>query len=146
MKSKELKTYNLPKDDMVVAQIDAKPNSLFIFVILIGVLSFMFKLPVAYGVTMIIVSLCAIAYMPRVVLMEFYQDYLVLYNRADKSNCVLIYYDEVSSWYYSWSANRDYLYIELENGNVEKIEAFSKTIFESTMNRFMRDKRRKNVK
>jgi len=146
MKSKELKTYNLPKDDMVVAQIDAKPNSLFIFVILIGVLSFMFKLPVAYGVTMIIVSLCAIAYMPRVVLMEFYQDYLVLYNRADKNNCVLIYYDEVSSWYYSWSANRDYLYIELENGNVEKIEAFSKTIFESTMNRFMRDKRRKNVK
>lgn len=146
MKSKELKTYNLPKDDMVVAQIDAKPNSLFIFVILIGVLSFMFKLPIAYGVTMIIVSLCAIAYMPRVVLMEFYQDYLVLYNRADKNNCVLIYYDEVSSWYYSWSANRDYLYIELENGNVEKIEAFSKTIFESTMNRFMRDKRRKNVK
>lgn len=146
MKSKELKTYNLPKDDMVVAQIDAKPNSLFIFVILIGVLSFVFKLPVAYGVTMIIVSLCAIAYMPRVVLMEFYQDYLVLYNRADKNNCVLIYYDEVSSWYYSWSANRDYLYIELENGNVEKIEAFSKTIFESTMNRFMRDKRRKNVK
>ena len=109
-------------------------------------LSFMFKLPIAYGVTMIIVSLCAIAYMPRVVLMEFYQDYLVLYNRADKNNCVLIYYDEVSSWYYSWSANRDYLYIELENGNVEKIEAFSKTIFESTMNRFMRDKRRKNVK
>ena len=146
MKSKELKTYNLPKDDMVVAQIDAKPNSLFFFVILIGVLSFMFKLPIAYGVTMIIVSLCAIAYMPRVVLMEFYQDYLVLYNRADKNNCVLIYYDEVSSWYYSWSANRDYLYIELENSNVEKIEAFSKTIFESTMNRFMRDKRRKNVK
>lgn len=146
MKSKELKTYNLPKDDMIVAQIDAKPNALFVFVILIGVLSFVFRLPVAYGVSMIIISICAIAYMPRVVLMEFYQDYLVIYNRADKNSCVLIYYNEVSSWYYSWSANRDYLYIELENGNVEKIEAFSKTIFESTMNRFLRDKRRKSNK
>ncbi|MBR4421358.1 MAG: hypothetical protein IKS69_02380, partial [Erysipelotrichaceae bacterium] len=78
-------------------------------------------------------------------LMEFFQDYLVIYNKADKNSCVLIYYDEISSWYYTWSANRDYLYIELENGTVEKIEAFSKTLFETDMNRFVRTKK-KSVK
>ena len=146
MRSKELKTYNLPKDDPVIAQIDAKPNTLFFLAIMMGLLSFIFKLPTAYGVMIILVALGAIIYMPRVILMEFYQEYLVLHNRADKNNCVLIYYDEISSWYYSWSASRDYLYIELENGTTEKIEAFSKTIFESNMNRFLRDKHRKNVK
>ena len=65
-----------------------------------------------------------------------------MFNKADKSSCVLIYYDEISSWYYTWSANRDYLYIELENGSTEKIEAFSKTVFEANMNRFVRGKKK----
>lgn len=146
MRSKELKTYNLPKDELVIAQIDAKPNMLFFLAILMGILSIVMKYPVVFGAMIILVSICAIIYMPRALLMEFYQEYLVLYNRADKNNCVLIYYDEISSWYYSWSASRDYLCIELENGTTEKIEAFSKTIFESNMNRFLKDKHRKNVK
>ena len=33
MKSKELKTYNLPEDNQVIASIDAKPNVLFFILI-----------------------------------------------------------------------------------------------------------------
>jgi hypothetical protein len=83
--------------------------------------------------------------MPKVILMEFYSDYLVMYNKADKDNCVLIYYDEIASWHYVWGANRDYLCIELSDGSEEIIEAFSKSLFEGNMNRFLKDKHRKNA-
>ena len=144
MKSKELKTYNLPVDNPLIAQIDAKPNFLFVILICLALASFVVDIPNIYGVITLTFSLIALIYMPRVVLMEFYNEYLIMYNTADKDNCVLIYYDEITSWYYSWGANRDYLCIELVNGNEERIEAFSKTLFESNMNRFVKDKRRKN--
>ena len=82
--------------------------------------------------------------MPRVVLMEFYYNYMVLYNKANKSNCVLIYYDEVISWSYMRGANRDFLVVELMDGSEELIEGFSKTLFVSNMNRFLKDKYKKS--
>ena len=71
---------------------------------------------------------------------------MILYNRADKDVCTLVYYDEVSSWNYARGTRRDYLYIELENGRIEKTEGFSRSLFESQMNRFLKDKSRKNSK
>ena len=146
MKSKELKTYNLPADEPVLGQIDAKPNLLFLCFIFLGLLSFLFKIPALYGLTMIAVAIIAMAYMPRVLLIEFYSAYLVLYNKADRDNCFLIYYDDVTCWYYSWSPAHDYLYIELQDGSIEKIEAFSKPLFEGHMNRFLKEKHKKNVR
>ena len=142
MKSKELKTHNLPVDIFPISKIDAKPDVLFILLILLGLFSFTLHITSFYGITIILTSLCVLLFMPKVRLMEFFQEYLVMYNKADKNSCVLIYYDEIASWYYTWSANRDYLYIELENGSVEKIEAFSKTLFEANMNRFVREKKK----
>lgn len=144
MKSKELKTYNLPEDNTVIAQIDAKPTSVFVLLILIALFTFLLDISNVYGVILLCVSIVCLIYLPRVLLMEFYQDYLVLYNKADKNSCVLIYYEDVVSWSYSRGANRDYLFIELSDGSQEKIEAFSRSVFESNMNRFMKDKKRKN--
>lgn len=144
MKSKELKTYNLPNETAVLSEINAKPTALFIILIVLGIVSLVIKLSAIYGVAMIIVGSVCICFMPRVTLMEFYYDYLVMYNRADKSSCAIIYYDEVVSWYYSWGATKDFLVIELENGNNEKIEAFSKTIFEAYMSRYLKQKHKKN--
>ncbi|MBQ6560510.1 MAG: hypothetical protein IJL85_06745 [Erysipelotrichaceae bacterium] len=142
MKSKELKTHNLPVDVFPISKIDAKPDWLFIVFIMLGIFSFTFDVSPFYGATLVLTSLCVLLFMPKVHLMEFFQEYLVMFNKADKNSCVLIYYDEISSWYYTWSANRDYLYIELENGTTEKIEAFSKTLFEANMNRFARGKKK----
>ena len=118
---------------------------LFFILIMAGLFSFLLKIPSAYGIILILFSFCGLTYMPRVVLMEFYQDYMVAYNRADKSNCVLIYYEDVFSWHYHRGTQHDYLYIELEDGRSERIEGFSRTIFESNMNRFLKDKNRKNL-
>lgn len=142
MKSKELKAYNLPGEDLLISRIDAKPNLIFTLFIILGILSFFFNISFFYGAALILLSINAMIFMPKVTLIEFFQDYFVIYNKADKNRCVMIYYDEVSSWYYSWSTNRDYLYIELEDGSIERIEAFSKTLFESNMNRFLKDKKK----
>ncbi len=145
MKSKELKTHNIPVDTPVISQIDAKPTWAFVVLIAIGFISFLSDIPKIYGSVTITFALIALIYMPRVLLMEFYYDYFVIYNKADKDNCVLIYYDEVDYWFYSWGANHDYLYIVLSDGKQERLEAFSKTLFESNMNRFMKEKRKKNI-
>ncbi len=144
MKSKELKTYNLPKDDLLISSIDAKPGFLFLLLTIFGILLLFFESFRLYGVSILVITLITYLYLPKVTLMEFFQDYLVLYNRADNNTCVLVYYDEVVSWNYTWSANRDYLNIELQNSQKERIEAFSKTIFESNMNRFLKEKKKKN--
>ncbi len=146
MKSKVLKTYNLPTDAIMIGSINAKPTFLFAIIIVAGLFLLGTNIPMAYSLSLTMLSMVALIYLPKVVMMEFYSDYMVLYNRADKDTCYLIYYDEVSSWYYSWSPNRDYLFIELQNGAIEKIEAFSKPIFETQMNRFMRDKRKRTAK
>jgi len=144
MKSKELKTYNLPKDDLLISSIDAKPSFLFLLLTIFGILLLFFESFRLYGASILVITLITYLYLPKVTLMEFFQDYLVLYNRADNNTCVLVYYDEVVSWNYTWSANRDYLNIELQNSQKERIEAFSKTIFESNMNRFLKEKKKKN--
>ncbi|MBQ2505611.1 MAG: hypothetical protein II526_04520 [Erysipelotrichaceae bacterium] len=54
MKSKELKTYNLPEDNQVIASIDAKPNVLFFILIMAGLFSFLLKIPSAYGIILIL--------------------------------------------------------------------------------------------
>ena len=108
MKSKELKTYNLPKDDLLISSIDAKPGFLFLLLSIFGILLLFFESFRLYGVSILVITLITYLYLPKVTLMEFFQDYLVLYNRADNNTCVLVYYDEVVSWNYTWSANRDY--------------------------------------
>lgn len=143
MRSKELKTYNLPMDNPIIAQIDAKPVFIFYLIILFGMVLYIYDRSNPYGLFLSLLAIVSLMYTPRVLLMEFYSDYLVLYNKADKSNCVLIYYDEVASWNYVRGANRDFLIIEMEDGSEEIIEGFSRQIFESNMNRFMRDKRKK---
>jgi len=143
MKSKELKVHNLPAEDVLLSQIDAKPVYLFYFLILLGFLTLIFKIPILFGATCILASITMMLVTPKVILIQFFQDYLVIFNKADRNTCVLIYYDEISSWYYTWGANHDYLYIELENGQMEKIEGFSKTLFESQMNRFLKEKHKK---
>lgn len=143
MKSKQLMIYNLPTNNKMLAEIDAKPKFLFFVIMVLGVASFLLDISRLYGAMMIIFCLFAMSFMPRVALMEFYSDYLVMYNKADKNTCELIYYDDVVCWHYHWNPSRDYLVIELIDGSEERVEAFSKAIFEYQMNHFLKGKHKK---
>ena len=74
MKSKVLKTYNLPPDAVLIGSIDAKPTFLFAIIFVIGLFLLTMDIPSAYSVSMILLSLVAIVYLPKVVMMEFYHD------------------------------------------------------------------------
>lgn len=140
MKSKELKTYNLPNEIAPLSAINAKPSLLFLLLIVVGIVAIILKIQIIYCVSMIVIGVVCLLFMPKITLIEFYNDYFVMYNRADKTKCVLIYNNEVKSWYYSWSTKKDELVVELEDGTIEKIEGFSKSIFETYMNRYLKDK------
>lgn len=143
MKSKELKVYNLPSNFTSSLVIDAKPHLFLICAIVFGIMLCFYPPSLPYGVFLICVNACFLLFMPRTIMIEYYDAYMVLHNKANKSDCVLIYYDDVTSWYYSWSGYVDYLYIELEDGTVEKIEAFSRKKFERSMNIYLKDKKKK---
>ena len=146
MKSKELKVYNLPLNFKPIILIDAKPHVWLLAFALLGVILCINKSTLSYGIYTIVLSITFLLFMPRLVMLEFYDDYMVMHNKANKSECVMIYYEDIVSWYYSRNPNKDYLFIELEDGRVEKIEAFSKQSYESAMNRFVKDKKRKSHK
>ena len=59
MKSKELKTHNLPAEVPPISTIDARPDWLFILLMLIGFFSFTWDLSPFYGATLILTSLSA---------------------------------------------------------------------------------------
>ena len=83
MKSKELKVYNLPNENTMISEIYAKPTWLFILLVFVGIGSLVAKMNPIYGITLILVGIIAIIAMPRVTQIEFYNDYLVLYNRVN---------------------------------------------------------------
>lgn len=143
MKSKQLKSYNIPTNDAFIDVIDAKPAGLLIMVILFGTLLIVTGMSRVFGFSLILFAFFCLVFLPQDILIYFFREYLILYNKADRSQCSLIYYDEVSSWYYSWTAAKDYLYIELIDGSVQKIEAFSRGTFEFKMKRFMKEKQKK---
>lgn len=144
MKSKELKAYNIPSDYPIEAEINAKPTALLLLLVVFGIISLAFDIPESYSMALITIGVICLIVAPKVTLIEFYNKYMVVYNKADRNTCVIIYYNEVASWYYSRSARRDVLVIELEDGSIERVNAFSKTIFENRMSRYLKDKYRRS--
>ncbi len=142
MDSKELKKYNLPEDRLLLAAIDAKPSVVLFMVFMVGMILMVAR---RYGVGIIMSLLAITAYvaLPSRILIEFYQNYLVLYNHANKNDCEMIYYDEVVKWRYVYGVSYDYVEIVLIDDSTHTIDAFSRSRFEGFLNRFLRDKKDK---
>ncbi len=142
MNSKELKRYNLPEDRFLLAVIDAKPSFILFLIFIIGLVLVVAR---QYSVGIVVTLLAAISYitLPSRVLIEFYQNYLVLYNHANKNDCEMIYYDEVVKWRYVYGINYDYVELILVDDSTHTIDAFSRTLFEGLLNKYLKDKKDK---
>jgi len=143
MRSKELKVYNLPVEEKQPFFIDSKPYLFIIFVVLFGIAFLFSTTTMPLGFLLTGVGLFCLLFFPRMIMIEFYDSYLILHNKADKTTCVLIYYEDIVSWYYKKGNYADYLYIELVDGTTERLEAFSKVSFEAAMNSYLKDKHKK---
>ena len=67
--------------------------------------------------------------------------YIVLYNKARKDECNIIYYDDIKSWEYKSKVSMDELVIVLQDDSIQKMNAFSKTEFEKKLNKYIKDKK-----
>ena len=142
MNSKELKRYNLPEDRYLLAAVDAKPSFILFLIFIIGLVLVVIR---QYSVGIVVTLLATISYvaLPSRVLMEFYQNYLVLYNHANKNDCEMIYYDEVVKWRYVYGINYDYVELILVDDSTHAIDAFSRSLFEGYLNKYLKDKKDK---
>lgn len=142
MNSKELKRYNLPEDRYLLAVVDAKPSFILFLIFIIGLVLVVVR---QYSVGIVVTLLATISYvaLPSRVLMEFYQNYLVLYNHANKNDCEMIYYDEVVKWRYVYGINYDYVELILVDDSTHAIDAFSRSLFEGYLNKYLKDKKDK---
>ena len=135
MRSKEIRVRNLPKDDVPFYVSNVKPTS-FLMIAMVAGISFLWirSYLQVIGVMVIMVSLFSLLMLPDCKLSEIHQDYIVLYNRHDKSECFIIYYEDMVSWHYEWNPSYDQLVISLVDGSVEKQEVYAKYRIEKWLN------------
>ncbi len=143
MKSKALKTDNLPENREVTYRINAKPFITLGLLLAAGTALAFYPGYVYVGVTMVAISIFALAFLPSRVLLEFSDDYVVVYHRVNQQECELIYYDEIVSYQYVRKAHNDYLIFELENGETIRVSCFGKARIETILSQYAKDKKKK---
>lgn len=142
MKTKEIKRYNLPNERIVLSRIDAKPYELIILVILVAVFV-AYRSQWLYGSFFALLSIIILIVLPSRLLIEFTNDYLIIYNKGNSADCYIVYYEDIVSWKYIGGFKEDELIINLVDGTSLELEAFSKIRFEREMNRFLKEKKEK---
>ena len=143
MKSKELKTYNLPAGRVIDSSINAKPYHVFGIILVAGLVVMFIPKASIYGVALWMLASMFLLFLPPRVLIEFSEEYFVLYNKANRNDCILIYYEDVVSWRYDRGVLVDEVVFELTDGSSAVIEAFSKPYFEARINPYMKEKKEK---
>ena len=127
MKSKVLKIRNLPEEMQVLNEVKVKPiGSLLVLMLVSGVFIISGSTIAIMGVVLLAISSYALLVMPDRILMQFTDEYLVLYNRKNRDKCMLIYWDEILLWQYQKHNNEDQLWLQLTDGQTETIECFNR--------------------
>ena len=146
MKSKSIKSYNLPNDREISVTIDAKPYALMVILTIIGFTLTLFSAGMFPGIIVIILGCFAIIFLPRRILLEFCDEYVVVYNKANHYDCFVIYYDEIVSWTYVKKVSYDELTFELIEGVTETVECFGPWRTERILNIYAPNKNKKKRK
>lgn len=140
MKSKELKNYNLPDNRTYNDVLDAKPVPFLLIVMGVGFVLLINKL-VIFGCALFFLGAACLIFLPNRKLIEFYDDCMIIYNKARKDECCIVYYDDVKSWEYRMSVSDDELVLILADDSIQKVDGYSKTEFEKQLDKYMKDKK-----
>jgi len=150
MKSQVLKVRNLPASETPPRIVHVKPVLAMALLGLLGICFLFFQPMAGIGAILVIVSVFSILLMPDRVLIQFFPDYLVLYNHRDMDTCTMIYWDEIVNWQYEYHPSMDRLTIHLVNGSSESIELYGKRAIQRSMDQYaagkeIRSARRKDI-
>ena len=99
---------------------------------------------IGISLPLIILTLFAILGMPDRILVQFADDYLVMYNRSDKNECTIVYWDEIVSWHYEYHHACDKLVVSLVDGSTESVDMYSKRSIAKQMAQYASGKEKKN--
>lgn len=128
MKSQVIKTRNIPGDVLKNAYaVRVKPWALLLVTLFAGVAILIVKsYMIGLALPLVILTLFAILVMPDRILVQFSPEYMILYNRKDREECTLVYWDEVVSWAYEYHGACDCLAVILTDGRTEMVEMYSR--------------------
>lgn len=142
MRSQYIKIRNVPEEIRKKSPaVHVKPwGVLYASMIVNSVLLIVRSYMISVALPLIILTLFAIIIMPDRILVQFTDKYLLLYNRPDRSECTLIYWDEIVSWKYEYHSSADLLVLSLVDGNSETVEMYSKRSIRKAMRQYAKDK------
>lgn len=147
MRSKTIKIINIPEYPYIIRTVSVKPIALMFTVIGIGV-SFLFINTdfAMFGLVFIIIAIFSIMFLPDAKIVEYTDEYIILYNTKEKDECKLVYWDEILGWQYKWHTDKDELNIELIDHSIEKVDIYSKSTVFPYFKKYASGKERKNDK
>ena len=141
MRSKVLKTRNVPKNVAVIKRVTLKPIFLLSIPIVISAAILVFTSITILGISLLGLTSFFFFILPNHVLIEFTEEFLVLYNRKSKDECTLIYWDEIMNYeYQSNTTGADILSITLIDNTVYTSECFSRNSIILLFNQFAPNK------
>lgn len=145
MKSQVIKTRNIPEDVVKNAySVRVKPWMLLVVTLVVSMVMLILKsYMIGIALPLIVLTLFAILVMPDRVLVQFAPDYLVLYNRKDRDECTIVYWDEIVSWTYEYHGACDLLALTLVDGSTETVEMYSRRSIRKYMKQYAKDKEKK---
>ena len=143
MKSRKLKVRNLPempKQNMI----NLKPTVILIIMLFIGIAATVLKLYLtAVGLVIIAISIFCIIVMPDRTLAAWNRDNLVLFNNHDRSECMMISWEDIVSWHYERHRGADLLVLSLTDGSSTSQEMYSSLRIRRVMEQYAPGKEKK---
>lgn len=128
MKSQYIKTRNIPETVRKNAYtVRVKPWWLLIILFVVGIVLVAARsYTIGIALPIMILTLFCLLGMPDRILVQFMPEYVLLYNRQNRDECAMIYYDEVVSWQYEYHGSCDLLVFTLTDGTTESVDMYGR--------------------
>lgn len=143
MKSKSLKSYHLPAVREVLQSFEAKP---YLYLTLLAIASLLAVVEGTYflpGLIILFTCIFAIVILPNRLLIEFSEDYMVVYHRVNKDDCMMVYYEDVLAYFIEKNRRYDLVYFVLTDGSEIHVPIFNRRGSEKILDMFLHGKKQK---
>ncbi len=125
MRSKELKIYNIPKENLPLHTMGVKPRQAILFFLLVGIgITAFYPMYMTLGLSFIAVCLFALVAMPDRRLLDIYESFIIIYDSRILNMCYCIYWEDILTWQYIRKVEGDQLQLELVDGQLVTCDAY----------------------
>lgn len=136
LRSKRLKTRNLPSSRIIETKIDTKPYIGLIVVLMIAIACIMTDFWI-FGLLLSLLCIAALIFVKNQCITELNEEFAVFYREGDPEECTVVYWDEIEDWNYVYAkVGLDYIKILMKNGEVLMFKSFSKNKLLKYFNRY----------